>query len=176
MATSWEFPGSPEVRTQCFHCRRPVSIPAQTTRIPQAVQFSQGQRRLGWMNTRKGMRLLKISSWLLKYPYCLHRKWGNTEAEMKAPEETSYSEDTLGTPWKLVCPYVWRDICLLPAENQVQTQWLARTTGDPPNSAFLLRHQCQAPARSPGAPIALLQNPPKAQLCSDTSLRTRSSY
>lgn len=120
------------------------------------------RERLRWMNTRKGMRLLKISSWLLKYLYCLHRKWGNTKAEIKAPEETFYSEDTLGTPWKLVCPYVWRDICLPPAENQVQTQWLPRTIRDPQNSAFPLRHQCQASVRSPGAPIALLQNPPKA--------------
>lgn len=114
------------------------------------MHLSQGQRRLRWMNTSgKGMRLLKISSWLLKYLYCLHRKWGNTKAEIKAPEETFYSEDTLGTPWKLVCPYVWRDICLPTAENQVQTQWLPRTIRDPQNSAFPLRHQCQASVSEP---------------------------
>ena len=33
-----EFPGSPMVRTQGFHCHGPGSIPGQGTKIPQATQ------------------------------------------------------------------------------------------------------------------------------------------
>ena len=36
----WEFPGSLVVRTWCFHCRGPGSIPGRGTEIPQAVQCS----------------------------------------------------------------------------------------------------------------------------------------
>ena len=36
-----EFPGSPVVRTQCFHCRDPGSIPGRETKIPQAVLCGQ---------------------------------------------------------------------------------------------------------------------------------------
>ena len=34
---SREFPGSPVVRTQCFHCQGPGLIPEQGTKIPQAA-------------------------------------------------------------------------------------------------------------------------------------------
>ena len=34
--TTWEFPGSPVVRIQCFHCQGPGSIPAQGTEVLQA--------------------------------------------------------------------------------------------------------------------------------------------
>ena len=30
----WEFPGGPVVRTLCFHCRGPSSIPGWGTKIP----------------------------------------------------------------------------------------------------------------------------------------------
>ena len=33
----WEFPGGPVVRTQCFHCGDPGSIPGQGTKIPHAM-------------------------------------------------------------------------------------------------------------------------------------------
>ena len=32
-----EFPGSPVVRTRCFHCQGPGSIPGQGTKILQAA-------------------------------------------------------------------------------------------------------------------------------------------
>ena len=35
---SREFPGRPVVRTQCFHCHGPGSIPGQGTKIMQATQ------------------------------------------------------------------------------------------------------------------------------------------
>ena len=35
--TVWEFPGSPVVKTQHFHCRGPGSIPGLGTKIPQAA-------------------------------------------------------------------------------------------------------------------------------------------
>ena len=35
---SWEFPGSPVVRTRHFHCKGPGSIPDWETKIPQAAQ------------------------------------------------------------------------------------------------------------------------------------------
>lgn len=34
----WEFPGSPRVWTQHFHCCEPGSIPGQGIKIPQDVQ------------------------------------------------------------------------------------------------------------------------------------------
>ena len=34
-----EFPSGPVVRTQCFHCCGPGSIPGQGTQIPQAMQY-----------------------------------------------------------------------------------------------------------------------------------------
>nr|XP_020770748.1 oxidative stress-induced growth inhibitor 1 [Odocoileus virginianus texanus]XP_020770749.1 oxidative stress-induced growth inhibitor 1 [Odocoileus virginianus texanus]XP_020770750.1 oxidative stress-induced growth inhibitor 1 [Odocoileus virginianus texanus]XP_020770751.1 oxidative stress-induced growth inhibitor 1 [Odocoileus virginianus texanus] len=37
----WEFPASPLVRTQCFHCRAQSLIPGQRSRIPQATWHSQ---------------------------------------------------------------------------------------------------------------------------------------
>ena len=36
-----EFPGSPMVRTQGFHCHGPGSIPGQGTKIPQAMWHDQ---------------------------------------------------------------------------------------------------------------------------------------
>ena len=42
---SWEFPGSPVVRTQHFHCRGPGSIPSQGTKILQAVQCGQRKKK-----------------------------------------------------------------------------------------------------------------------------------
>ena len=35
---SREFPGRPVVRTQCFHCHGPGSIPGQGTKIMHATQ------------------------------------------------------------------------------------------------------------------------------------------
>ena len=39
---AWEFPGSPVVRTCCFHCGGLGSIPGQGTKIPQATRHGQG--------------------------------------------------------------------------------------------------------------------------------------
>ena len=33
----WEFPGRPVVRTQCFHCQSPGSIPGRGTKIQQTA-------------------------------------------------------------------------------------------------------------------------------------------
>ena len=33
-----EFPGGPEVMTQCFYCRSPGSIPGQRTKVLQAAR------------------------------------------------------------------------------------------------------------------------------------------
>ena len=41
----WEFLGSPVVRTQSFHCRDPGSISGWGTKIPQAAQFSQKNKK-----------------------------------------------------------------------------------------------------------------------------------
>ena len=38
LITNWEFPGCPVVRTWCFHCRGPGSIPGGGTKIPQATR------------------------------------------------------------------------------------------------------------------------------------------
>ena len=40
-----EFPGFPVVRTMCFHCQGPSSVPGQGTKIPQAVQYSQKKKK-----------------------------------------------------------------------------------------------------------------------------------
>ena len=40
----WEFPGSPVVRTLCFHCQGPSSIPDQGTMIQQPVRCGQKKR------------------------------------------------------------------------------------------------------------------------------------
>ena len=41
----WEFPGGPVVRTRCFHCPGPGSIPGQETEIPQATWRGQKKNR-----------------------------------------------------------------------------------------------------------------------------------
>ena len=40
-----EFPGSPVVRTPCFHCRGLGSVLGQGTKIPQAAQCSQKEKK-----------------------------------------------------------------------------------------------------------------------------------
>ena len=40
-----EFPGGPVVRTLCFHCWGPGSIPGQGTKIPQNVQRNQKRKK-----------------------------------------------------------------------------------------------------------------------------------
>ena len=37
----WEFPGGPGVRTPCFQCWGPGSIPGRGTKIPQAAWCGQ---------------------------------------------------------------------------------------------------------------------------------------
>ena len=41
----WEFPGSPVVRTRCFHCHGLGSIPGRGTKIPQAAQHNQKKKK-----------------------------------------------------------------------------------------------------------------------------------
>ena len=43
---SREFPGHPVVRTQCFHCHGPGSIPGQGTKIMQATQPKKKKKKL----------------------------------------------------------------------------------------------------------------------------------
>ena len=43
--TPWKFPGGPEVRTPCFHCKGQGSIPSQEIRILQASRCSQKKKR-----------------------------------------------------------------------------------------------------------------------------------
>ena len=40
-----EFPGSPVVRTQCFCCWSPGSVPGQGTKIPHAVRYDQKKKK-----------------------------------------------------------------------------------------------------------------------------------
>ena len=40
-----EFPGSPVVRTRCFHCWGPGSVPGGGTRIPQPVVQEKEKKR-----------------------------------------------------------------------------------------------------------------------------------
>ena len=40
-----EFPGGPVVRTWWFHCHGPGSIPSRGTKLSQAVQHSQKEKR-----------------------------------------------------------------------------------------------------------------------------------
>ena len=49
-----EFPGGPVVRTQCFHCRGPGSIPGQGTKIPKAVL--QGQKNKNKNKTKQNKK------------------------------------------------------------------------------------------------------------------------
>ena len=44
-ADSWEFPGSPMIRTWNFHCWDPGSISGQGTKIPQVTQCSQKKKK-----------------------------------------------------------------------------------------------------------------------------------
>ena len=53
-----EFPGSPVVRTQCFHCQGPGSIPDRGTKILQAVQC--GQKRKKKKKKKKVMNSCKV--------------------------------------------------------------------------------------------------------------------
>ena len=48
-----EFPGSPVVRTQHFHCRGPVSIPGQGSKIPQVGQHGQNNSNNNNNNSKK---------------------------------------------------------------------------------------------------------------------------
>ena len=41
----WEFPGSPVVKTRCFHCQGPGSIAGRGTKIPQATQHGQKEKK-----------------------------------------------------------------------------------------------------------------------------------
>ena len=43
--SSWEFPGGPVVRTQCFHCRGLGSASGWGTKIPQASQRGQKKKK-----------------------------------------------------------------------------------------------------------------------------------
>ena len=45
-ADSWEFPGSPMIRTWNFHCWDPGSISGQGTKIPQVTQCSQKKKKI----------------------------------------------------------------------------------------------------------------------------------
>ena len=45
-----ELPGGPAVRTWCFHCHGPGSIPGQGTKIPEAVWY--GQKKFKNQNKR----------------------------------------------------------------------------------------------------------------------------
>ena len=49
-----EFPGSPVVRTRCFHCRGLGSIPGWGTKIPQAAQHGQKTPKT-WDGEKEGM-------------------------------------------------------------------------------------------------------------------------
>ena len=40
-----EFPGGPVVRTRCFHCGGPGSIPGWGTKIPQATQHNNNNKK-----------------------------------------------------------------------------------------------------------------------------------
>ena len=40
-----EFPGSPVVKTRCFHCQDLGSISGWRTKIPQATQHSQKRKK-----------------------------------------------------------------------------------------------------------------------------------
>ena len=41
MQTNWDFPGSPVVKTLCFHCRVAGSIPGWGTGIAHAMRHDQ---------------------------------------------------------------------------------------------------------------------------------------
>ena len=52
----WEFPGSLVVRTRCFHCRGPGSIPGRGIKIPQAT----------WCGQKKKKKKKKKKKWKTK--------------------------------------------------------------------------------------------------------------
>ena len=53
-----EFPGSPEVKYEHFHCRGPGSIPGQGTKIPQNVQGGEKKKKTGQCRVRYGHNIL----------------------------------------------------------------------------------------------------------------------
>ena len=42
---SGDFPGSPVVKTSCFHCRGTDSIPGQGTKIPQTTECGKKKKK-----------------------------------------------------------------------------------------------------------------------------------
>ena len=64
-----EFPGGPVVRTQCFHCCDPDSIPGGETKIPQTVQYSQ--------KINNKINILIFKSYFLRVTLCLYSSEGN---------------------------------------------------------------------------------------------------
>ena len=69
-----EFPGGLVIRSSCFHCHGPCSVPAWESDIPETMQRSQktkqesrdprGKRR-GWCSNRWGSRNGHLSGWHL---------------------------------------------------------------------------------------------------------------
>ena len=59
-----EFPRGPVVRTRCFHCCGPDSIPGGDTKIPQTVQYSQ--------KINNKIHILIFKSYFLRVTLCLY--------------------------------------------------------------------------------------------------------
>ena len=56
------FPYGPVVRTQCFHCHGPGSIPGQGNEILQAMWHGQTNKKVLWKNNKKNKEEGKLPS------------------------------------------------------------------------------------------------------------------
>ena len=57
-----EFPGCPVVRTWCFHCCGPGSIPGRGTKIPQATQCGQKKKKKDHAKDNNSLYLISVKS------------------------------------------------------------------------------------------------------------------
>ena len=66
---SGDFPGSPVVKTSCFHCRGTDSIPGQGTKIPQTTECGKKKKSMSVL-------LLQLRKKKFLQPY-LEERWTN---------------------------------------------------------------------------------------------------
>ena len=106
-----EFPGCPVVRTWCFHCRGPGSIPGWETEILQAVWH--GQKKKEWL-----LNFLELKKY--QDPLPMTQRWAKWGYSPKCLSPTSTSS------WLAFChEFIFAVFEALPPVPETQTRWSA---------------------------------------------------
>ena len=105
---TWDFPGSPVVKTPNFQCRGHKFNPCLGTKIPYAALCSQKEKKsltLGWEVSAYSKPLLTILAHWLRDDHYLRGKDGGEASLFKVRFGRGKNICILYNMWKLICIY-----------------------------------------------------------------------